>query len=316
MRLLKIGTRGSQLALWQTEYVAKQIREKFPDIQIEIKIIRTKGDAILDTALSKIGDKGLFTLEIENQLEEGLIDIAVHSLKDMPACLADVFTIGAILPREIRQDVLLGNKNKGKGDQSLMEMPPQAVIGTSSLRRVAQIKSLRPDLICVDMRGNVETRIRKMYEQNLDAIILAYAGIKRLGLDHLITEIISEDLILPAVGQGAIAVEIRNEDGFIKDVCSAINDWQSETEIKAERAFLAGIQGGCQVPAAGSARFIDKDQLEIKGLLSSLDGRNVLAYKQIGLAQNAEDLGRNLAGYLLAAGGERLLWEIKCGQEQ
>jgi len=313
MRVLKIGTRGSRLALWQTEWVARRIREKFPEIKIEIKIIKTKGDAILNTALSKIGARGLFTREIEDQLARGVIDLAVHSLKDMPACLEDEFAIGAVLPREIRQDALLVNKHKGY--TSLMEMPPQAVIGTSSLRRIAQIKSLRPDLICVDMRGNVETRIRKMYEQNLDAIILAYAGIKRLGLDQLITEVISEDLILPAVGQGAIAVEIRKADSWIQDICSAINDGPSATEIKAERAFLAGIQGGCQAPVAGSARLIDKNKLEIKGLLSSLDGRNVLTHKQVELPQDAEELGRNLAEHLLAAGGKRLLWEIKCRQE-
>ncbi|MBP1708082.1 MAG: Porphobilinogen deaminase, partial [Chloroflexi bacterium] len=204
---LRLGTRGSQLALWQANWVASTIRQLRPEIDIEIKVIKTQGDKILDVALSKIGDKGLFTREIENELLAGEIDLAVHSMKDLPSVLAPGLALGGVLKRENPQDVFISHKG-----YTLTSLPLHGSVGTSSLRRIAQLRALRPDLRMIDLRGNVETRLKKMVEQDLDGIILAYAGVIRLGFAGQISEIIATDLILPAVGQGAIALEIRAED--------------------------------------------------------------------------------------------------------
>ncbi|HBQ85106.1 MAG TPA: hydroxymethylbilane synthase, partial [Syntrophomonas sp.] len=243
MQHIKLGTRGSRLALWQAQYTVDCLKRACPDTSIETVIIKTKGDKILDVPLSRIGDKGLFTSEIETELLDGKIDMAVHSLKDLPSQLAPGVCLAAVLKREDPRDVLLSVKG-----YRLAGLPPQAILGTSSLRRIAQLKSVRPDVRIVELRGNVETRIRKMQEQNLDGIILAYAGVKRLGFESYVTDFISPDIILPAVGQGVIAIEAREDDLATRHCLDIVNDMSSYMQISAERAFLKELQGGCQVP--------------------------------------------------------------------
>lgn len=304
MKKLRLGTRGSNLALWQANHVAKLINE-LAGVEVEIVIIKTKGDKILDVALSKIGDKGLFTKEIENQLLEGEIDIAVHSMKDLPSEITPGLIIGAVLERENPQDILIAKKNL-----TLEQLPPGAVVGTSSLRRIAQIKAFRPDIKTVDIRGNVETRIRKMQELNLDGIILAYAGVKRLELDNYITEVIDEEKIMPAVGQGAIAVEVRENDNKTMDIINRINHIPTALATTAERAFLRTLEGGCQVPIAAFAK-VDNDQLYLQGLVASLDGNEVYKSSIKGEANNAPKLGITLAQELIDQGAFSILHDIK-----
>lgn len=322
MRALRLGTRGSKLALWQAEHVARELSARVPGLEIEIVTIKTKGDKILDVPLAKIGDKGLFTREIENELLANRIDLAVHSLKDLPSVLGKGLALGAVLKREIPQDVLISREG-----YTLQTLPAGAVIGTSSLRRIAQLKVLRPDLELVNMRGNVETRIRKMNEEQLDGIILAFAGVKRLGFEDCISQIIPVDQILPAVGQGAVAVEIREHDDPTRRLLELINDPECRLEISAERAFLAELEGGCQVPVACLARVID-GKVMIEGLVASLDGSQVYRGSSAldltspdermqpctawqGAADQAAEAGQRLAGRLLEAGAGQILQEIK-----
>jgi hydroxymethylbilane synthase len=264
MERLRLGTRGSKLAQWQAQAVAERLKACHPGLQVEIVIIKTVGDKILDVALSRIGDKGLFTKELEKALLEGDIDIAVHSLKDLPSQLGEGLRLSAVLHREHPGDVLISRRGV-----KYHEIPAGGVLGTSSLRRTAQIKALRPDLQVVDIRGNVETRIKKMEEQNLDGIILAYAGVKRLGLEHLITEQLSFDTMLPATGQGAIAIETRDPDPQIDNLLAPINHMETFIEIQAERAFLGKMEGGCQVPIGSLAKY-KGSVIELKGLASSI----------------------------------------------
>ncbi len=305
MQVLRLGTRGSKLALWQAQYVARELSSHLDGVTVEIVVIKTKGDKILDVPLAQIGDKGLFTHEIENELLDGQIDLAVHSLKDLPSLLGEGLCLGAVLPRENPHDVFISTRH-----QSLADLPEGAIIGTSSLRRVAQLKKMRPDLTLANMRGNVETRIRKMEEQGLDGIILAYAGVKRLGFEGSISQIITEEEILPAVGQGAIAIELRTDDQETSRLLEPINDRDTWLEITAERAFLARLEGGCQVPIACLARK-EADQLKINGLIASLDGSRVY---QACLDCDLEDVagsGRQLAEQLLARGAGQILDEIR-----
>lgn len=305
MQALRLGTRGSRLALWQADYVARELSRRVPGLPVEIVTIKTKGDKILDVPLAKIGDKGLFTREIENELLAGNIDMAVHSMKDLPSVMEEGLCLGAVLPRENPRDVLIAARN-----YTLQTLPSGAVIGTSSLRRIAQLKALRPDLEVVNMRGNVETRIRKMQEQGLDGIILAYAGVKRLGFDHFISEIIETDKIMPAVGQGAVAIEIRADDIRTSKLLRQINDENCCLETTAERAFLAELGGGCQVPVACLARVVEK-RLTMTGLVASLDGSQV--YRAAADCDFTEiaAAGRQLARQLLQAGAAEILAEIK-----
>lgn len=304
MKKLKLGTRGSNLALWQASYVAELLKAK-SNLEVEIVVIKTKGDKILDVALSKIGDKGLFTKEIENQLLDYEIDIAVHSLKDLPSVITEGLTIGAVLNRENPNDVLIA-----KDGLTIDELPSRAKIGTSSLRRIAQLKAYRPDIITVDIRGNIETRIRKMQEEGLDGIILAYSGVKRLNLDHLISEVIDNEVLLPAVGQGAIAIEIRENDSQIEEVMALINDEETYLTTKAERAFLRTLEGGCQVPIAAYA-YLEEDKLNISGLVASLDGKVVYKSSLVGNENVAEQLGVDLAKELIDLGALDILHKIK-----
>ncbi len=305
MQKLRLGTRGSQLALWQAEFVAREIKNHKPELEIETRIIKTKGDKILDVALSKIGDKGLFTREIENALLAGEVDLAVHSMKDLPSFLAPGLSLGAVLKRENPRDVLISSRG-----YTMANLPLNGLVGTSSLRRIAQLKKLRPDIRISDLRGNVETRIRKMTEHNLDAIILAYAGVERLGLSHVVTEVLSTDSVLPAVGQGAIAVEIRNDDKDTAAIVAMINDVTTFIATKSERAFLRELEGGCQVPIACLARIIDED-IVLEGLIASIDGQILLRYTVSGRLDQAEVMGQQLAQSLLDRGGQKILQEIK-----
>jgi len=302
---LKLGTRGSQLALWQAEQVAEKLKEVRHELEIEIRIIKTTGDKILDVALSRIGDKGLFTKEIEGELLQGGIDIAVHSMKDLPSEIPEGLCIGAVLKREDPCDVLISHHN-----YRFEDLPQGAVIGTSSLRRIAQMKAHRPDLRFCEIRGNVETRIKKMQELNLDAIILAYAGVKRLGFEERITDQLAFNLVLPAAGQGSIAVEAREGDAEIQALLKLINDEDSELAIKTERAFLKELQGGCQVPIACLAQ-LQGDRIILEGLAASFAGNRVFKGCEEGGRDQAIQIGRDLARQLLTEGADAVLEEIR-----
>ena len=301
---LKLGTRGSRLALWQADFVAGELQKAHADIRVECKTIKTRGDGTLDALPSRVGDKGLFTGEIEKELLAGSIDIAVHSLKDLPTCLEPGLRIGAVLKRENPLDVILSEKG-----YTFTALPPGATLGTSSLRRAAQIKAARPDIFIEPLRGNVETRIKKMTELGLDGIVLAYAGVRRLGFEKMITEVFSPDIMVPAVGQGALAVEIREADSEVHELLQAINNADTYAETLAERAFLHTLHGGCQVPIGCLAQ-LKEDLLFIQGLISSLDGRKTYKACRSGKREDAAALGKQLAEQLLHEGAEKILREI------
>ena len=305
MNKIRIGTRKSKLALWQANFIADQLKKYYPAIEIELVHITTKGDKILDSPLSKIGGKGLFTNEIENQLIDGKIDIAVHSLKDIPAQLKNNFTIAAIPKREIPFDAFVSNDYKNFSD-----LPLNAKIGTSSLRRRAQILSIRSDLQIFDLRGNVDTRLKKLDDKNFDAIILAAAGLKRLGYEDRIKEIISPSIILPAVGQGALAIETLADRSDIIDLLKILDDFETRVVVSAERSFLKVVDGGCQVPIGVYAEISDK-KVTIKAIISSLDGKNIFRDKISGSIVDAEILGESLANNLLNSGGREILNQLK-----
>lgn len=303
-RLVRIGTRGSALALWQTNHVAEILKEKF-GYETEIVKIKTTGDKILDSPLAKIGSKGLFVKEIEIALLEKRVDIAVHSAKDVPTEQPAGLLIAAFLKREDPRDAIISRFGKG-----LLDLPEGSVVGTSSLRRRAQILHLRPDLKLVDVRGNVDTRLRKMSEGQFDAIILARAGLKRMGFEERITEVIDTSLMLPAVGQGSIAVECREDDEEMLQVLREISDYETEAAVRAERALLRYLEGGCQVPIGAYGRIVDAE-LVLDGMISSLDGRKLYRSQKRGRPEDAERIGIELASYLYEAGGARILEEIR-----
>ena len=305
-----MGTRGSRLALWQAEYVVSLLGQYFPDIDFETVVIKTQGDKILDVALSKIGDKGLFTKEIEIALLDNQIDMAVHSMKDLPTQLPEGIEIGAVLERENPRDVLVSHRG-----YSLAELPPGARVGTSSLRRISQLRAVRPDLELVNLRGNVETRIRKMKTEGMDAIILAYAGVKRMGYLEEVTDLLSSAVMLPAVGQGAIGIEIRQGDTAVAEKVKTIHHEASGTEVTAERAFMRRLEGGCQVPIACQARAAD-EELIIDGLVASVDGKSVFRSQLRGQPGQAEELGKMLAAQVLTMGADTVLEEIRRWGEQ
>ena len=305
MKCLKLGSRGSKLALWQADFVASQLSRVVPDLNVEVKVIKTKGDKILDVALSRIGDKGLFTREIEKELLDGSIDMAIHSMKDLPSQLAPGLCIAAVLERENPGDVLISRQG-----YKFYDLPQGAIIGTSSLRRISQIKALRPDINLVDMRGNVETRINKMYEQELDGIVLAYAGVKRLGFEDKISDFLPHEVILPAVGQGAIAVEVREGDGASLELARSINHEPTDWATRTERSFLKVLEGGCQVPIGCYAE-VRGESMTVEGLIASLDGCRVFRSGTQGNCQEADLIGQQLAHDLLQKGGASVLAEIR-----
>ncbi|MFO7922398.1 MAG: hydroxymethylbilane synthase [Bacteroidales bacterium] len=304
-RIIKIGTRGSNLALYQAEQVREKIREHFPDTGTEIVIIKTKGDKILDVALSKIGDKGLFTKELERSLINGEVDMAVHSLKDLPTELPDSFRVGAVLERGDFRDALVS-----AGHKKISELNAGTVIGTSSLRRQAGLLNFNKDLRVVDIRGNVNTRLQKMKEGHCDAIVVAAAGLIRLGLRSQITEILDPDIFIPAVSQGIIAVETRKNDEYINEVCEKISHRQTWLAAGMERDFLNTLQGGCQVPAGCFTGF-NGLSVTITGFIASPDGRIYIKEKMTFPSGEVDEPGRQLAGKLLARGGDKILKEIR-----
>ena len=301
---LIIGTRQSLLALWQSNHIANLLRKQYPDCQVTLKKIVTKGDRILDVPLAQIGGKGLFTKEIETELLDGTVDLAVHSLKDMPTVLPEGLCLTAITTRANVGDAFVSNKYA-----SFSELPQGAVLGTSSLRRKAQLLAVRPDLKIVDLRGNVDTRLRKLDEGQMDAIILAAAGLERLGHADRIREIIPTTVCLPAVGQGALAIECRSDNKEVRDMLAFLNDLPTKQATDAERAFLGLIEGGCQVPIGVHAE-VENDNVKIEAVIASLDGSKVLRNNITGLAANAADLGRKLGQQMLAEGGEQILADI------
>ncbi len=243
---IKIGSRGSKLALWQSNYVGKQLQAKFPQVTYEIVVIKTKGDKIQDVSLRKIGDKGLFVKEIENQLLEGKIDMAVHSMKDMPSELPDSLMFSKIMKREDPRDVLVL-----KEASCLAELRQGAIIGTGSLRRAAQVKLLRPDVVIKDIRGNVDTRLQKLRDEAYDGIIMAAAGLKRVGLDSVITQYFTYDEMVPACAQGALAIELRENQVELMEMMNALEDAESHACVQAERFFLGSMGGSCHIPIGG-----------------------------------------------------------------
>lgn len=301
---LRIGTRQSLLALWQSSYIAGLLQQQYPDCQVTLKKIVTKGDRILDVPLAQIGGKGLFTKEIETDLLDGSIDLAVHSLKDMPTVLPEGLCLTAITSRANVGDAFVSNKY-----DSFAQLPEGAVLGTSSLRRKAQLLAVRPDLKIVDLRGNVDTRLRKLDEGRMDAIILAAAGLERLGHADRIKEIIPTSICLPAVGQGALAIECRSNDEEVRSMLAFLNDDAVKQATDAERAFLGLIEGGCQVPIGVHAD-VTGTEIKIEAVIASLDGSAILRNTISGPSEQAAELGRQLGRQMLDDGGRQILADI------
>ncbi len=313
-RKVVIGSRGSKLALWQAEWVKEELLKLHPEIEVEIRRIKTTGDKILDVPLAKIGGKGLFVKEIEEAILRGDVDLAVHSMKDVPTLLPSGLHLTAICRREDPRDAFISRKNeKGFMISSFQDIPEGSVIGTSSLRRSCQLLNQRPDLKIVQLRGNVDTRLRKLDEGQFDAIILATAGVKRLGWEERITERISPENMLPAIGQGAIGIECRADDDFIIELISPLNHRETALCVRAERAFLKRLEGGCQVPIAAYGSLIQdngKEILLLDGLVGSVDGKILIRDRKKGSPAEAETLGDSLARALLERGAREILEEV------
>jgi hydroxymethylbilane synthase len=304
---IKIGTRGSQLALWQSNWIKSVLEEKYPYLSVELVPIKTKGDKILDVPLAKVGGKGLFVKEIEEAILDGRVDLAVHSMKDMPAEIPEGLCIGAIPKRESPKDVLIS-----KQGLRLSELGAGSRIGTSSLRRAAQIRHVRPDLLILPLRGNLDTRIKKLQKEGLDGIVLAAAGIKRLNLENQITEYLSEDIMLPAVGQGALCVEIRKNDPEIGQIVAALDHQQTRSVVMGERAFLNRLEGGCQVPIAAHGK-IEKKIFTLCGLVANVEGTTIIKDTLTGPEDESEFVGTKLADRLLSMGAKKILETLKHG---
>ncbi len=303
--MIKIGTRGSQLALYQANLTKKLLLEKFPEATVNIVIIKTKGDKILDVALSKIGDKGLFTKELETALLENEVDIAVHSLKDLLTNLPEGLKLGAVLERAEFRDALVS-----KDRRKLAELTEKDVIATSSLRRQSGLLRLNKNFKIVDIRGNVETRLRKMEEGYCDAMIMAAAGLQRLNLGNYITEIIEPEVIIPATSQGVIAIESREGDNRIDSYIMEINHQPTWNAIQAERGFLRKIEGGCQVPV-GCFSKTEGNTISITGFVAATDGSEYLTASEAGNIEDARLTGEKLAGKLIEMGADRILNDIR-----
>jgi hydroxymethylbilane synthase len=298
---LRIGTRASRLALWQAEWVQHQLQTLHPELTVTLVPITTKGDKILDVPLAKVGGKGLFVKEIEAALHDGGIDLAVHSMKDVPSVLPSGLILPCIPPREDPRDALVTPDARG-----FEQLPESARIGTSALRRQAQLLHRRPDLDIVSLRGNVETRLRKMEEEKLDGIVLAAAGLKRLGLAERISEHLPTDLSLPAIGQGALGLECREDDRRTLALIAPLHDPATALAVTAERAFLRRLDGGCQVPLAAHAT-VSGESLSLTGLVAEVDGRNLLKETFAVSLSQAESVGCQLAENLLERGADRIL---------
>lgn len=305
MRKIIVGSRKSKLALTQTNWVINQLKERGAKYDFEIKEIVTKGDVIQDVTLSKVGGKGLFVKEIEQAIYDSEVDMAVHSMKDMPAILPGGLIIGCTPKRVDPRDVLIS-----KNGETLNQLPNGAIIGTSSLRRAAQLLSVRPDLEIKWIRGNVDTRLRKLQEEDYSAIILAAAGLERLGFEHsMVSEFLDTELMLPAVGQGCLAIECRESDVELQEMLQLLHDEYTSKTVETERVLLHGLEGSCQVPVAGYAVMNEDNQIMLTALVSSRDGSEVL--KEIVIGDNPQEVGKLAVEKLLAKGAKALIEEAK-----
>jgi hydroxymethylbilane synthase len=303
-RQLRIGTRGSVLALWQAEWVKSQLLASHQEVSVELVVIKTTGDKILDVPLAKVGGKGLFVKEIEEALFAGRADLAVHSVKDVPAELPGGLHLAVMPRREDPRDVLIS-----RNGAVLAQLPQGARVGTSSLRRSAQLLHLRPDLRIENLRGNVDTRLRKLESDGFDAIVLAAAGIKRLELSHVVSEYLDPEQMLPAVGQGALGIETRIDDAFTNQMVASLAHQDTMTTVSAERAFLNRLEGGCQVPIGGHA-LMDGEELVLTGMVADLKGARLVRKQMRGKSQQAERIGQRLAEEVLESGGAEILAEF------
>jgi len=308
-RIIRIATRKSALALWQAEYVKAALLNAHNDLQVELVPMSTQGDKILDTPLAKIGGKGLFIKELEVAMSEGRADIAVHSMKDVPVVFPEGFGLHAICERENPFDAFVSNHF-----DSLEGLPQNAVVGTSSLRRQCQIRQARPDLVIKDLRGNVNTRLAKLDAGEYDAIILAAAGLIRLGMQQRIKNPLPPEISLPAVGQGAVGIECRNDDAQLIALLAPLNHPKTSIRVRAERAMNATLNGGCQVPI-GSFAELQGETITLRGLVGSVDGKVILHAKQTDTLENAEQLGKQVAQMLLDQGAEAILSAVELGQK-
>ena len=301
---LVLGTRGSKLAVHQSEWVQARIRELAPHVTVTLRRIQTSGDKILDVPLAKIGGKGLFVKEIEEALLTGEIDLAVHSMKDVPTELPPGLDLLCIPTREDPRDALISHSGA-----RFKDLPRGARLGTSSLRRQAQLLQARPDLSISMLRGNLDTRLKKLREGQFDAIVLAAAGLRRLGWDQEITEYLAPEICLPAIGQGALGIEGRRDDSFVREMLKRLEDTPTRTTVMAERSLLHRLQGGCQVPIAAHAR-LDGSEIVLEGLVASVDGKEIIRDRVTGRAEDPHAMGVHLAERLLARGGGRILQAI------
>ncbi|SEU08573.1 hydroxymethylbilane synthase [Salinibacillus kushneri] len=305
MRNIVIGSRKSNLALTQTEWVIEKLQELNLPYTFEVKKIMTKGDKILDVTLSKVGGKGLFVKEIEKEMYEKEIDLAVHSMKDMPSELPEGLVIASIPEREDHRDAFISEDGK----TGLKELKKGAVVGTSSLRRAAQIKAVRPDVNIKPVRGNIETRLRKLKEEDYDAIVLAAAGLKRMGWsDEIVTEYLEPDVCVPSVGQGALAIECREDDTELRELLEKINEEKTAFTVKAERTFLHQMEGSCSVPIAGYA-YLDGEEVVLSALIAKSDGSTVL--HEVIKGTDPVAVGKEAADRMFAKGGKDLIDEAK-----
>lgn len=302
--ILRIATRKSQLALWQANYVSKLLQHHHPELKIELVTMTTQGDKILDTPLAKVGGKGLFVKELETGMLEGRADIAVHSMKDVPVEFPAGLHLPVICEREDPRDALVSNQYN-----TLDSLPQGARLGTSSLRRQSQIAAIRPDLKIVDLRGNVNTRLQKLDDGEYDAIILAAAGLKRLGFEDRISQFLGTEISLPAIGQGAVGIECRIDDERVNRLITPLNDSKTQLRVLAERAMNLRLHGGCQVPIAGYAEFSHGVVL-LRGLVGQVDGKVIIRGEIAGPPEQAEELGTVLAEDLLSRGADKILREL------
>jgi hydroxymethylbilane synthase len=305
-KIIAIGSRGSKLALIQANWVKSQLEESNPDIKFSIEKFKTTGDKLTDAPLSRLGGTGLFTKELENALLDNKVDLIVHSAKDVPTEIPEGLVLGAFPKREDPHDVLISKNN-----QCLKDLPQNAVIGTSSLRRRAQILAFRQDLKVVDLRGNLDTRLKKLESAELDAIVVARAGLLRFSLSEKASEIIPYDIMLPAVGQGALCIEIRDNDDEVKEIISILNHHETMCEVKTERVLLAKLQGGCQVPIGAHTEIVFPVNLKLEAVVCSLDGTTIIRDSIEGKIDDFADIGYELAYKLLRMGGDTILEEIR-----
>lgn len=301
MNQLSIATRKSPLAMWQAEFVKAQLLQQHPQLAIELIGMSTQGDVLLDVPLAKIGGKGLFIKELEEQMMAGNAQLAVHSMKDLPAVLPEGFAIGAVLARHNPLDAFVSNTYA-----NLDELPQGAIVGTSSLRRKSQLLAIRPDLQLHDLRGNIHTRMRKLDEEQYDAIILAAAGLERMDMPERIRSVIPAEVCLPAVAQGALAIEVLANDSSTQGFVDCLNDETTLACVRAERAMNAALEGGCQVPI-GSYAIWQGEQIWLRGLVASLDGKTIIRGERKSSAADAEMMGEDLAQELLAKGAKSIL---------